>query len=169
MLKKDLGFYSVFCIASGAMISSGLFVLPGLAFNIAGAGIVASYFIAVTIMIPSMFSNAELATAMPKSGGDYFFIGRSLGPLFGTIAGLLDWLAIALKASFALIGISSLITLIIPGISPFLFKSIALFFCILFTLLNLLSVKEASRIQNFLVTGLLILMNYDVLLLNEMT
>ena len=32
LLKRRLGFWGVFCIASGAMISSGLFVLPGLAF-----------------------------------------------------------------------------------------------------------------------------------------
>ena len=30
-LTKKLGFFDVFCIASGAMISSGLFILPGLA------------------------------------------------------------------------------------------------------------------------------------------
>ena len=30
-LKKDLSLLGVFCVASGAMISSGLFVLPGLA------------------------------------------------------------------------------------------------------------------------------------------
>jgi hypothetical protein len=32
MLKKQLGLISVFSIAAGAMISSGLFILPGLAF-----------------------------------------------------------------------------------------------------------------------------------------
>jgi len=35
-LKKELGFLSLFCIASGAMISSGLFILPGLVFARAG-------------------------------------------------------------------------------------------------------------------------------------
>ena len=30
-LKKELNLLDVFCIASGAMISSGLFILPGLA------------------------------------------------------------------------------------------------------------------------------------------
>ena len=31
-LKKSLGGFDVFSIASGAMISSGIFVLPGVAF-----------------------------------------------------------------------------------------------------------------------------------------
>jgi len=158
-MKKSLGIFSIFCIASGAMISSGLFVLPGIAYKVGGPGIVLSYLIAILIIIPAMFSNAELATAMPKSGGDYFFIGRSLGPLLGTIAGLLDWLALSLKASFALVGISALATLIFPTISPFSFKAISIAFCLFFTVLNLLSVKEAARLQNILVSLLLLLLS----------
>ena len=39
-LKKELGLLDVFCIATGAMISSGLFILPGMAFAKAGPGVV---------------------------------------------------------------------------------------------------------------------------------
>ena len=35
-LKKELTLLDVFCVATGAMISSGLFILPGLAFARAG-------------------------------------------------------------------------------------------------------------------------------------
>ena len=37
-LKRELGLLDIFCIASGAMISSGLFVLPGIAYSKIGAG-----------------------------------------------------------------------------------------------------------------------------------
>ena len=108
MLKKELGLLHVFSIAAGAMISSGLFVLPGIAFAQAGPAILLSYVLAGLFMIPTMLSKAELATAMPKSGGSYFFIERSLGPLAGTLAGLGAWLSITLKATFALVGIGAL-------------------------------------------------------------
>ncbi|NIA17545.1 MAG: amino acid permease [Planctomycetes bacterium] len=88
MLKKELGLVGVFSIASGAMISSGLFILPGLAFAKAGPAVIIAYFFAGVMMIPSLLANAELATAMPKSGGSYFFVERSLGPLMGTICKL---------------------------------------------------------------------------------
>ena len=39
-LHRELGFWSVFSIASGAMISSGLFVLPGMVFREAGPAVV---------------------------------------------------------------------------------------------------------------------------------
>ena len=44
-LKKDLGLLEVFCISSGAMISSGLFVLPGLAYAYSGPGLILAYLI----------------------------------------------------------------------------------------------------------------------------
>ncbi|MBN2564760.1 MAG: amino acid permease, partial [Candidatus Eisenbacteria bacterium] len=75
-LRKELGLLAVFCIASGAMISSGLFVLPGVAFAEAGPAVILAYLTAGLLAIPALFSKAELATAMPKAGGDYFFIER---------------------------------------------------------------------------------------------
>jgi len=103
-LKKQLNLIDIFCVATGAMISSGLFILPGLAFNKAGPSVILSYIIAGILCIPTLLSNAELVTAMPKAGGDYYFIIRSLGPLVGTISGFLGWLALSLKSAFAIFG-----------------------------------------------------------------
>ncbi len=147
MLKKQLGFFGVFSIAAGAMISSGLFILPGLAFEKAGPAIVISYLLAGLLMIPSMLSNAELATAMPKSGGSYFFVERSLGPMMGTFAGLANWLAIALKATFAMVGIGALATIIFPDEGVGTIKLVAAGACLFFLLINLSSVKETARLQ----------------------
>ena len=111
-LHRKLGFWSVFCIASGAMISSGLFVLPGLIYREAGPAVVLSYALAGILVIPAMLSQAELCTAMPKSGGTYFFIERTMGALPGTFAGLANWFSIALKSAFALVGIGAFASLI---------------------------------------------------------
>ena len=45
-LKRHLGLLEVFSVAAGAMISSGLFILPALAYSKAGPGMVISYFLA---------------------------------------------------------------------------------------------------------------------------
>ena len=154
-LKRKLGFWSVFCIATGAMISSGLFVLPGLAFRHAGAAVVLSYALAGLMVIPAMLSKAELATAMPKSGGTYFFIHRSMGALPGMLAGLANWFSIALKSAFALIGIGAFAQLIRPGTEEWVMKAIAIACCVVFTILNILSVKGVGRVQIVLVAVLL--------------
>jgi len=44
-MQKTLGFTGIFCIKTGAMISSGLFILPGLAFAQAGPSVFLSYFL----------------------------------------------------------------------------------------------------------------------------
>ncbi|MCK5094530.1 MAG: amino acid permease, partial [Spirochaetes bacterium] len=146
-LKKELGVVEVFSISSGAMISSGLFILPAVVFQKAGPSIILSYILAALIVVPAMLSKAELATAMPKSGGVYFFIHRSLGPLFGTFAGLASWFSLSLKSAFALVGIGIILGPIFPGFYAEMGKIIALGFTIIFTVLNILSVKKSGKLQ----------------------
>lgn len=156
-LKRELGMWAVFSIASGAMISSGLFVLPGIAFGITGPSVVLAYALAALLYLPSMFAQAELATAMPASGGSYFTIERSLGPLAGTIAGLVNWFSIALKAAFAFVGLGTMTLLFAPEWGEWGVRLTAVAACVAFTGLNLVSVKETGRLQNLLVLGMVVI------------
>jgi len=151
-LKKELTLLDIFCVATGAMISSGLFILPGLAFAKAGPAVILSYILASILCIPTLLSKAELTTAMPKAGGDYFYIMRGFGPLLGTIAGFCSWFSLSLKAAFALVGMGAYLTIV----THLPLNIIALYCCLFFILLNLIGVKEAGRFQVFLVIGLLI-------------
>ncbi len=163
-LKKELGALGIFSIASGAMISSGLFILPGLAFAQSGPAVIMAYLLAAIIIIPSMLAKAELATAMPKSGGTYFFIDRSLGPWAGMLAGLASWFSIGFKSALALAGMGAFAILIFPRITEFQMDMIAVFFCLLFTAVNLVSVKHAGRLQIVLVLLLLAILGLFVVL-----
>ncbi|MDP8216023.1 MAG: amino acid permease [Candidatus Kaelpia imicola] len=156
-LKKELTLLNVFCVATGAMISSGLFILPGLAFALAGPAVIISYIIAGIFCLPALLSMAELTTAMPKAGGDYFYIMRGFGPLLGTLAGFSTWFSLSLKGAFALVGMGAYLSII----TPLSINVIAFWLCVFFIALNLMGVKEAGRFQVFLVLGLLcILLSY---------
>jgi len=87
-LSKELGLVDVFALSTGAMFSSGFFLLPGLAAYHTGSSVFLSYLLAALLIMPAMFSIAELATALPRAGGVYFLLDRSLGPLMGTIGGI---------------------------------------------------------------------------------
>ena len=157
-LKKELTLLDVFCVATGAMISSGLFILPGLAFAKAGPAVILSYIIAGIFCLPTLFSMAELTTAMPKAGGDYFYIMRGFGPLLGTLAGFSTWFSLSLKGAFALIGMGAYIKFVLPNIPLHI---LALICCIFFIILNLVGTKKAGRFQVLLVIGLVaILISY---------
>jgi len=162
-LKKELDLLDVFCIASGAMISSGLFILPGLAFAKTGPSVILSYIVASLLMIPTMFSKIELATAMPKAGGNYFFIDRSMGPIMGTLGGLADWFSLSLKSAFALLGIGIFLLLINPGITEAQIKLVAILCCLFFTVINIIGVKLTGKFQIIMVVTLIGLLAFYVI------
>lgn len=156
-LKKELTLLDIFCVATGAMMSSGLFILPGLAYAKAGPAVILSYITAGLFTIPTLLSMAELTTAMPKAGGDYFYIMRGFGPLLGTVAGFSTWFSLSLKGAFALLGMGAYLSII----THFPLHIIAFLCCLFFIILNLVSVKEAGKFQVLLVLGLLcILIGY---------
>jgi len=158
-LKKGLNFFDVFSIATGAMISSGIFILPGLAFARTGPAVFISYFLAGILALIGIFSIIELSTAIPKAGGDYYFINRSLGPFIGTISGFLSWFALSLKSAFAIFGISEII-FIFTGFPVFVSSILV---CVFFVVLNSIGVKEAAKFQVSLVSGLLVLMVFFII------
>jgi APA family basic amino acid/polyamine antiporter len=163
-LKKTLSFKHVFCIAAGAMISSGIFVLPGLAHAKAGPAVIVSYIIAGLLAGVGMLNISELATAMPKAGGDYFFVTRGMGPAAGTIAGLLTWFSLSLKSAFALVGMAAFAQGVFgDALPPGAMQLIAVLLCGGFVVLNLVGSKEAATLQVWLVSGLLILMGFYAL------
>lgn len=163
-----MGSVDVFSVAAGAMISSGLFVLPAIAFMKAGPAMILSYFFASLLMIPSLLGKAELATAMPRAGGTYFFVERSLGPTWGVFGGLAGWFSLALKSAFAIVGMAVLIEVALQTAFPIQLsiwhlKAIAAVCCLFFTVLNIVSVKHTSRFQIILVVILLSILGFFVL------
>jgi len=161
-LKRDLGLLDVFSIASGAMISSGLFILPALAYAKTGPAVVFAYALAGILVLPALFAKAELATAMPKAGGVYFFIERSLGAPMGTMGGIASWFSLSFKSAFALLGIGIFVTLINPDISEIQIKLIAIGCCLLFMFINIIGVKLAGRLQVVLVLTLIALLVFYI-------
>ncbi len=158
-LKKQLSLFDVYVIATGAMISSGFFLLPGIATSYTGASVVLAYLLAGVLILPAMLSQAELATAMPRAGGAYYFLDRTLGPLVGTTGGVGTWLALVLKAAFALIGMGAYLQIIfdVP------IKTTAIAFTVVFALLNIVGAKESSGLLRVLVMTLLTILTFFLL------
>jgi len=157
-LKKELKFFDVFSIASGAMISSGIFILPGIAYAKAGPAMVVSYFLGGIIALFGILSAIELATAMPKAGGDYFFITRTFGPMIGTISGLLSWIAISLKTALSIYGIAEVLGyFFFDDASRLTLYLLAVGTTLFFMILNIIGVDLASRFEILIVAVLIIL------------
>ena len=159
-LKRNISGIDLFCIAIGSMISAGIFILPGIAFAQIGPAIIISYGIAGISVLFGALSMIELSTAMPKSGGNYYFISRSLGPLIGTTTGFLIWFAISLKCAFAIFGLAFLINHYIPGISIY-FSSVILTFA--FVVLNIFGTEKAAKLEMIMIFILLPLIIFFII------
>ncbi len=158
-LKKSLNLLNVFGICTGAMLS-GLFVLPGLAYTLTGPAILIAYLLSGTLALTGMLSQAELVSAMPKAGGDYFYVTRSMGPATGTVYGLITWLSLSLKSAYELVFMATFAAMLLSfqkgqwgPVSAV--QAMAVIFCAAFIMLNLLGTKKAGRVQEILVVILL--------------
>jgi amino acid transporter/mannitol/fructose-specific phosphotransferase system IIA component (Ntr-type) len=151
-LKKELNLFHVYAIATGTTLSAGFFLLPGLAAQEAGPAVPLVYLIAVIPLVPAMFSIIELATAMPRAGGVYYFLDRTMGPMIGTVGGFGTWSALVLKVAFALIGMGAYIKLFFPSLE---IVPVAVAIAIVLGMLSLFGSKKSGRLQIILVAALL--------------
>ena len=150
-LKKHLRLPAVFAFGIGPMLSSGIFLLPGMVYAKIGPAAILAYFVAGILIVPALLSQAELSTAMPRAGGTYYFLDRSMGPFVGSIAGVGTWLALAFKSAFDLIGLGAYLVLFLD--LPV--KPVAMALCVGFAALSITGVKNVGRLQGILVAMLL--------------
>ncbi len=157
-LAKDLGLVSALAIGIGTMIGAGIFVLPGIAAQEAGPLVVGAFVLGGAIAMVNALSVSELGTAMPKAGGAYYYVNRSLGPLFGSISGLGDWLGLAFASAFYCIGFGQYLRELLMLPSILFLNEIqvgALLAGVVFIGVNYLGAKEAGSVQTLIVTILL--------------
>ncbi len=161
-LERTIGLAGGLAIGIGTMIGAGIFVFPGLAGAEVGTAATASFAVGGVIALLVALPTSELATAMPKSGGGYYFISRGLGTLAGTVVGLSLWLGLVFATAFYLVGLGfyALDALaeigISIGASPGLIVSaIAVLAGIGFTVLNVTGTENAAKLQNGIVALLM--------------
>ena len=157
-LTRSLALRHVFALSMGAMVPSGLFLLPGLAASKVGPAAVLAYLIAGALAIPAMLSVAELSTALPKAGGVYYFLERALGPSVGTIAGFGTWLSLVLKDAFAMVGMSAYLVLVVDIDS----RPLAVVLIGLFMVVNIAGSKASASLQLWLVVLILAIMGWFI-------
>ncbi len=155
ILERGLGLSSIIAISMGAMIGSGIFILPGIAMAEAGPAVILAFIIAGLLVFPAAISIAELGTAMPEAGGDYVFIERGLGPGAGTIAGLGTWLMLMFKGALALVGGMFYLTAImtLPSV-----EAVALVIGTILIAVNIIGVKQTGGLQIVMVVVMVIIL-----------
>ncbi|QIB75162.1 amino acid permease [Halogeometricum borinquense] len=160
-LAKDLGPLAALTIGVGTMIGAGIFVLPGPAVAQAGPLAAGAFVLGGAIALLTALSASELGTAMPKSGGAYYYVNHALGPLFGSIAGWANWMGLAFASAFYMTGFGQYVTTFLPVpdlslgfVTISAVKLVALAGGALFVFVNYVGAKETGKLQNYIVVTL---------------
>ncbi len=150
-LRRELGFWDALTIGAGTMIGAGIFLLAGVALELTGPAAIFSYLAAGLVCMITAASAAELATGMPTSGGDYYFVSRSLGPALGAISGVGIWLSLTFAISFYLFGLGEYLSQFLP-ITAFWGAFAG---GLLLTAINVYGAKESGQMQVIVVLTLM--------------
>lgn len=143
------------------MLGAGIFVFPGLAGGYAGFAAIISFFIGGMIALLTAVCTAELATAMPKSGGGYFFISRSFGPFWGTLVGIAQWVGLIFASAFYLVSFGEYVLTLTSELGTTWSvgtKFWAFCFTAVLLVINVIGTKKVGRFQNLMVISLTIVL-----------
>src|SRR3954454_597477 len=88
-LLPALGIFSAVMLVAGGVIGSGIFRKPGVMAAQVGSPelLLGVWLLAGVVSLLGTLSNAELASMMPRTGGQYVFLQRAYGPFVAFIYG----------------------------------------------------------------------------------
>lgn len=162
-LERTIGLVGGLAIGIGTMIGAGIFVFPGLAAGEAGPAASVSFAIGGVVALLVALPASELATAMPRSGGGYYFISRGLGSVYGAVVGISLWLGLVFAAAFYLVGFGEYaaatvgeVGIAMPGSASI---ALGVLFGVLLTALSATGTENAAKLQNAIVGFLLLILS----------
>ncbi len=160
-LDRSLGLIEALTIGTGTMIGAGIFVFPGIAAGRAGMAATLSFGLGALIALLVALCTSELATAMPESGGGYYYVSRGFGFFAGTLVGIGQWLGLIFASSFYLAGFGHYFRRIMSmldlgGGVPV--SVLAFSMGVLILVVNLFGTENSGGLQNLIVTSLIVLL-----------
>jgi APA family basic amino acid/polyamine antiporter len=149
--EKEISVPVAIAIGLGAIIGAGIFVLSGTAIAIAGGyALVAFVLVGIAAIFVSM-EIGELSSIMPKeTGSSYSFTYKAFGSELGFITGMLLFFSYSTAISVISLGFGSYLSSII-GLSPSLNLPFAISLIFILSILNIMGIKKAAKVDSFLV------------------
>jgi APA family basic amino acid/polyamine antiporter len=102
--SAELGLLDATMIGMGAMIGAGIFVLTGLAAELAGPAAILVFALNGVVTAFTGLSYAELAASIPKSGGGYAFVREIFADLSSFLMGWMLWFAYMIAGALYALG-----------------------------------------------------------------
>lgn len=149
-LKKEIGLLEAITVVIGVVIGSGIFFKASSVFKNAGTptlGILA-WVVGGLITIASALTVAEIATAIPKTGGIFVYLKELYGEQWAFLFGWMQTLIYVpgVAAALSIVFVTQA-TYFIPSLTGGQQKILAIFMLFFIMGINVLSTKLGSKVQ----------------------
>jgi amino acid transporter len=161
-LKRGMGFFPALTSNMLNMVGIGPFVtIPLILGAMGGPQALLGWICGAIIALSDGLAWAELGAAMPDTGGSYEYLQKAFEPLgIGRLMGFLFlWqvmLAAPLTAASGGVGFADYTRYLIPSLSPWEAKLVAMGVCLFATFLLYRDIKSIGKISNVLWAGLML-------------
>jgi len=146
-LKRDLGLVRTTMLGIGGTLSAANFVIIGEAAGMAGYAIVPIVVVCGLLSLLTMFSYAELGTAIPLAGGEYTFSKVAYGGFPSFLTGWFEWLSNMFYTALSAIGFAYVVSYLFPEIN---IPLTAVIVVIVFAVINLRGTKETATAETII-------------------
>jgi APA family basic amino acid/polyamine antiporter len=147
-LLRILGVWFGLAVVLGGSIGAGILRTPGPVMSHVGspALAIAVWVTAGLFTMAAAACLAELAAAIPRSGGFYVFARRALGDGFGFVAGSADWFANSAAVAYVAVSAAEYLAILAPVLAAHqpLVASLSI---VLVASLQFLGMRASSRLQ----------------------
>lgn len=147
-LQRRLSLLDSVFLGLGAILGAGVFVVTGVAAQVAGPAMLVGFFIAGLVALCNALSVVQLAKIYPVSGGTYAYAGEEIHSLAGFAAGWMFLTSKLAAAAVVAISFANYVQAIFPIVSV---RFTALGLIVVLTGLNFLGIKKASLFNTLIV------------------
>ncbi len=154
--QTKIGWSTAAAIVVANMVGTGVFTTLGLQLSsLEHVGVILLlWVVGGVVALCGAFTYAEIATRLPKSGGEYHFLSRIYHPFLGYLSG---WVSITVGFAAAIALAAMAIGSYVATFLGWPDSSVAMVSILLVALVHSFDIKQSSRFQNIL-TGLKVLL-----------
>ena len=150
-LKRNIGTFGAASVGIANIIGAGIFVLSGVAAGIAGPAVILSFGIAGIIAMLTALSAAELSSFITETGASYAYTKKAFGRFWSFLVGWFKYFDYMVGGAAVSVGFAAYFTSVfgLEGVLPIVLSAVGL--PIILCVLNILGVKEATRVTSVMV------------------
>jgi len=151
-LKRVLDVRDLTLLTVGAVIGSGIFIVPAFVLKVTGGSLVLSmliWFLAGVMSLLGALTYGELSAANPEAGGFYVYIRDAFGQLPAFLCGWTLFFVIGPGAVAALAVAFAAYLKELVDFGPIAAKLVAIAMIVVLTVINVRSTRNSADVQNW--------------------